>query len=217
MSEAANALLSLAPVIPVISIEEIEVAVPLANALVAGGLKVLEITLRTPRGLEAIALIRKQVPEAIVGAGTITNRVELERAILADSHFVVTPGLTPELLVAGARCEIPFIPGVATASELMSCLDAGLNTLKFFPAESSGGAGALKAFAGPFPTVSFCPTGGISPSNLANYLSIPTVKTVGGTWLTPKALIIRRDWDAITQLAQQACELVESIRKNQQV
>jgi len=212
MSYTAQQLFAMAPVIPVITIDDIDRAVPLARALVDGGLPVLEITLRTELGLEAIALIKREVENAVVGAGTILNQIDLDKALAAGSEFIITPGLTPELLKAGALCGVPFMPGIATVSELMCCLDAGLTDLKFFPAEASGGAKTLKAFGGPFPQVSFCPTGGVSPDNLASYLQVSAVKTVGGSWMTPTNLVAEGDWDGISALAREACELVASVR-----
>lgn len=216
MTYTAEEIFSLAPVIPVITVDELEKAVPLARSLVRGGLPVLEITLRTPQGLDAITLIKNEVSEAIVGAGTVLNESDLEKALNSGSEFVITPGLTPELLRAGAYCGVAFMPGVATVSEMMCCLDAGLTALKFFPAEASGGVKTLKAFGGPFPDVTFCPTGGIGPHNLANYLDIPSVKTVGGSWMTPKIMLADADWEGITRLAEEACALVTSIRQKQE-
>lgn len=214
MSYAAAEIFSLAPVIPVITIDDLDTAVPLAQALVAGGLPVLEITLRTAQGLAAISLIKQQVPGAIVGVGTVLNLGDLDKALAAGSEFVVTPGLTPTLLQAGARCGVPFIPGIATVGELMGCLDEGLTALKFFPAEAMGGTKVLKAFSGPFPQVSFCPTGGIGPGNLAEYLALPSVKTVGGSWICPNNLIASQDWQGITNLSREACHLVASLRRS---
>ncbi len=211
MSAAAQAILKQAPVVPVITIRDINTAVPLAQTLVAGGLPVLEITLRTPEGLAAIRLIRHEVEGAVVGAGTVLGQGDLDAALQAGSEFIVTPGLTDNLLRAGAACGVPFIPGVATVSELMVCLEQGLDTLKFFPAEAVGGAAALKAFGGPFPQVRFCPTGGIGPANIHQYLALASVLSVGGSWLTPDDLVARGDWAAILRLAREACALVTTL------
>ena len=212
MGYTAEQIFSRAPVIPVITIDDPDTAVPLARALVKGGLPVLEITLRTAQGLDAIRRVRDEVDDAVVGAGTVLNQRDLERALAAGSEFVITPGLTPELLRAGAACGVPFMPGIATVSEMMCCLDAGLTALKFFPAESSGGARALRAFSGPFPQVSVCPTGGIGPDNLTAYLAVPSVRTIGGSWMTPRSSVAAGDWEGITALAREACDLVGSIR-----
>jgi len=214
MNQAARAILKQTPVMPVISINDIETAVPLAKALLAGGIPVLEITLRTSLGLEAISRIKQQVEGVIVGAGTIVNKQNLSDAIAAGSEFIITPGLTNDLLNAGIDCGVPFMPGVATVSELMRCVEKGLNTVKFFPAEAAGGAKVLKAFAGPFPDVAFCPTGGIGLHNIAQYLAVPSVLSVGGSWIVPESLIAEGNWAAITQLAQEASQLVAATRKS---
>lgn len=208
----ARTILRRAPVIPVLTLETVEQAVPLARALVHGGITVLEVTLRSPAGLPAIAAIRDEVPEAIVGAGTVTNATQFDAAVSAGSAFVITPGLTRNLLAAARGCETPLIPGVATASELMHALDAGLDCLKFFPAESSGGSAALKALGGPFPGVAFCPTGGIGLHNLDQYLKLDNVITVGGSWLTPASLLDAQDWTGISNLAAEACARVDTLR-----
>ena len=213
MPLTSREILSLAPVVPVIMISDIEHAVPLAKALKAGGVPVLEVTLRTPEGLEAIRRIKAEVDGVVVGAGTITNATELEKAIEAGSEFIITPGLTPELRKEGAACGLPFMPGVATVSEMMCCLEQGLDTLKFFPAEANGGAKALKAFAGPFPDVGFCPTGGIGLKNMAEYLALPSVLSVGGSWIAPDDLMALNDWQSITNLAKEACDKVAQLRQ----
>lgn len=212
MSLTSRQILKMTPVVPVITIHKEEDAIPLARALVKGGIPVLEITLRTPHGLAAIAQVRQEVPEAVVGAGTITSRSELDQAVAAGSQFIITPGLTDNLLAAGVDTGLPFMPGIATVSEMMRCLENGLDTLKFFPAEANGGAKALKAFGGPFPQVSFCPTGGIGPKNIAEYLALSSVLSVGGSWIVPDALVAEGNWEAITQLAKEACDLVASLR-----
>lgn len=192
-----------APVIPVIVVDEVEHAVPLAEALVAGGLRVLEVTLRTPAALEAIAAM-KQVPGAIVGAGTVTNPDELAKAIDAGSEFIVSPGLTERLGQAAVEAEIPFLPGIANAGDIMRGLDLGLTHFKFFPAATSGGLPALKALAGPFGQCKFCPTGGISLDNASEWLAFDPVLCVGGSWVAPRGA---PDKPAIEKLAREAMEL----------
>ncbi|WOJ94551.1 bifunctional 4-hydroxy-2-oxoglutarate aldolase/2-dehydro-3-deoxy-phosphogluconate aldolase [Congregibacter variabilis] len=205
-------ILSQAPVVPVLAIENLDHAIPLARALVDGGIPVLEVTLRTPAGLPAIRAISEAVPDAIVGAGTVINARDFEAAVDAGSRFVVTPGLTQGILDAAADSSVPLIPGVATVSELMRALDHGIDCLKFFPAEASGGAAALKAFAGPFPNVDFCPTGGIGLHNIDDYLALRSVITVGGSWLTPSALLAAEDWAGVTKLAREAVDHVTAFR-----
>lgn len=213
MSLTSQQILKMTPVVPVITIQNEEDAVPLAQALVKGGIPVLEVTLRTPFGLSAISRIKQEVPNAVVGAGTITSLAELEKAVAAGSQFIITPGLTDRLLDAGVATGLPFMPGIATVSEMMNCLEKGLDTLKFFPAEANGGAKALKAFGGPFSGVSFCPTGGIGPGNIAEYLALPSVLSVGGSWIVPDAMVAEGNWKGITQLAREACDLVSTIRQ----
>lgn len=197
-------LMQRATVIPVLTIERSADAVPLARALCAGGLGVLEVTLRTPAALEAIAAIAAEVPEVVVGSGTCVTAADLERSARAGARFAVSPGLTPDLLAAEA---IPLLPGVATASELMAGLQAGLSAFKFFPAAPAGGTAMLKAWAGPFADVRFCPTGGIDAANAPEFLKLPNVACVGGGWVAPKALIDAGDWAAITGLASAAAAL----------
>ena len=202
-----SSLLSLAqhgPVIPVIVIDELAHAVPMARALVAGGVRVLEVTLRTPVALEAMRLIRREVPEAIVGAGTLRTPLDVEAALEAGCVFGVSPGYTPALGKACRDLGLPLLPGVATASELMLAMDDGLSFLKFFPAVPAGGVPMLKALAGPFPDVAFCPTGGITPQSAPEFLKVPQVKVCGGSWLTPRDLMAKGDWSGITELARQA-------------
>lgn len=196
-----SAIMARAPVIPVLAIESIEHAVPLAQALVAGGLTVLEVTLRTKAALPAIEEIASQVPEAVVGVGTCTQADQMQAAESAGAQFIVSPGLTDRLIMAADRVSLPLLPGVATPSELMRAAEAGLRQMKFFPAESSGGVAALKALAGPFPEVQFCPTGGIHPGNLADYLALENVRCVGGSWLAPRDAVTAGDWARITALA----------------
>ena len=212
MTNQARKMLTGAPVVPVITIYNVEDAVHLARALTRGGINLLEITLRTPQALEAISRIRSEVEGAVVGAGTVLNRTDLDNALAAGSEFVITPGVPADLLAAGVRCGVPFYPGVSTVSEVMNCLEHGLDTLKFFPAEASGGVKKLQAFSGPFPEVCFCPTGGIGLHNLAEYLALDNVMSVGGSWMVSKKLVTAGDWGAISELAAQACELAANLK-----
>lgn len=200
----AAEIMAQGPVVPVMVIHELEHAVPLARALVAGGVRVLEITLRTPVAIEAIRLISEGVPEAIVGAGTVINAEELKAVEEAGAVFAISPGLTPELLEAANRGGIALIPGVSTISELMTGIDKGYTHFKFFPAEAAGGVKTLKAFAGPFPAIKFCPTGGIRPETCNDYLALPNVVCVGGSWLVPPDAVENGRWNEITALAKEA-------------
>jgi 2-dehydro-3-deoxyphosphogluconate aldolase/(4S)-4-hydroxy-2-oxoglutarate aldolase len=191
-------------VIPVMVIEEIDTAVPLARALVEGGIRVLEITLRTSAAIEAIARIAGEVEGAVVGAGTVLDARQLAATREAGAQFAISPGLTPALLRAAEDQGQVLIPGIATVSELMRGLEAGLDRFKFFPAEAAGGIPMLKAIQGPIPEVRFCPTGGITPSNFRDYLALANVACVGGSWLSPRAEVRARDWRAITTLAKAA-------------
>lgn len=195
------------PVIPVIAIDEIEHAVPLAKALVAGGIRVLEITLRTQHGLPAIRAIAEQVPEAIVGVGTLTKADEFNAARDAGAVFGVSPGLTENLAVASKTSGLQLLPGVMTPSEVMAAREVGFRQLKLFPAVPAGGIGMLNAIAGPLPDVTFCPTGGITQDNAAQFLACKNVACVGGSWLTPKNLMQAGDWAGITALASAASGL----------
>ena len=203
-------VLNAGPVMPVMVIKNLEDAVPLAKALVAGGIKVLEITLRTPIALEAIRLISQEVKEAIVGAGTITTPEQLKAAEDAGAVFAISPGLTPALLRAAKEGNIALIPGISTLSELMVGMEAGLDHFKFFPAEAAGGIPMLKAIAGPIPQVTFCPTGGISPENYNAYLSLNNVACVGGSWLVPEDAVKEKNWAKVTELAKLAIANVAS-------
>ncbi len=191
---------------PVMVIQNLDDAVPLAQALVAGGIKVLEITLRTPIALEAIKLISENVKDAIVGAGTITTPEQLKAAEEAGAVFAISPGLAPTLLAAAQTGNIALIPGIATLSELMMGMEFGLDHFKFFPAEAAGGIPMLKAIAGPMPQITFCPTGGISPDNYLAYLALGNVACVGGSWLAPADAVKAKDWAKVTWLANQAIE-----------
>lgn len=197
-------LLNANRIIPVITIENEADAAPLARALVAGGITALEITLRTKAARAAVRKIITEVPEARVGIGTVLNAEDLNFAREVGAKFALSPGASPALLKAAAGVDIPFIPGIATASELMAALDHGFDAVKFFPAMAAGGIPALKALAGPFPDVVFCPTGGITEANARDWLAVPNVRAVGGSWLSPPALIRAGDWAAITALAKAA-------------
>jgi 2-dehydro-3-deoxyphosphogluconate aldolase / (4S)-4-hydroxy-2-oxoglutarate aldolase len=199
-------LFQAARVIPVITIERVEDAVPLARALVAGGVRTLEITLRTAAALKAAEVIITHVSDAIVGLGTVLNADDLRQATSLGAKFALSPGATPDLLDAAARGDLPFVPGIATASELMAALSRGFGMVKFFPAQQAGGIAALRALAGPFPQARFCPTGGIGPANAAEWLSEPNVIAVGGSWLCPTADIRAGNWDKITDLARRAMQ-----------
>ena len=196
--------LTLSPVVPVLTIPDAEAAVPLARALVAGGLRVLEVTLRTPAALEAMARIAGEVEDAVVAAGTVVTAADLQRAAKAGARFAFSPGLADFMLEEGP---IPILPGVATASEVMKAMGAGQTTFKFFPAVPAGGTGALKALAGPFAEVAFCPTGGIDAANAAQFLALPNVLCVGGSWVAPAKAIAAADWAAIEALARGAAGL----------
>ena len=207
--EKLAALFKVAQVIPVLTIERLEDAVPLARALVAGGVRVLEVTLRTPVAIPAAKAIMAGVPEAIVGIGTILNEGDLARAEGLGVKFGISPGATPELLKAAAASGLPFAPGIATASELMQALAYGFNLVKFFPAEQSGGISALRALAGPFPDARFCPTGGIGEANARGWLSEPNVVAVGGSWLCPAAEIRSGNWGGITAICHRTMKLLK--------
>ena len=191
------------PVVPVIVVDDVEQAINLGKALVAGGVPVLEVTLRTEAALEAISALRKQVPEAIVGAGTVCTREQYIKAVEAGSQFIISPGMTPDLLAVGKEYDVPYLPAVATISDILLGIEYGYDHFKFFPAEVNGGVKALKAFAGPLADINFCPTGGVSPANYKEYLALPNVLCVGGSWIVPKDLIEAGKWDEITELAKQ--------------
>ena len=191
-----------APVIPVIVLHNAEHAVPMAKALLAGGIRVLEVTLRTPQGLACIEAIAKQLPEAIVGAGTVRNAADAAAAARAGARFAVSPGYTSKLGQACRDLNLPLLPGVATSSEIMMAQEDGFTELKFFPAVQSGGIQMLKAWQGPFGELRFCPTGGISPGNAAEFLALSNVVCVGGSWLVPSSAVESGNWSLITELAQ---------------
>jgi len=207
--EQLAALFEQATIIPVLTIERLEDAVPLAKALVAGGVRTLEITLRTPVAIESAKAIMAHVPDAVVGIGTILNADDLARAEGIGARFGISPGATPDLLKAAAASALPFAPGIATASELMLALSHGFNLVKFFPAEQSGGIKALRALAGPFPDVRFCPTGGIGEANAASWLAEPNVVAVGGSWLCPAADIRSGNWAGITAICNRTMKLLK--------
>ncbi len=197
-------VLNAGPVVPVIVIQQIEQAVPLAQALLAGGVKVLEVTLRSAVAIDAIRLISREVPEAIVGAGTVASPEDLEAVAEAGAVFAISPGLTPTLLDAANQGPIALIPGISTASELMFGMEMGYTEFKFFPAEAAGGVQMLKSIGGPFPHITFCPTGGVSAKNFKDYLTLANVACVGGSWIVPSREIETGNWGAITKLAENA-------------
>ncbi|GII85009.1 ketohydroxyglutarate aldolase [Sphaerisporangium siamense] len=200
-------ILDLAPVIPVVVVDDARAAVPLARALVAGGLPAIEVTLRTPAALAAIAAIAAEVPGAVVGAGTVRTPADVAAAAGVGARFLVSPGATPGLLDAMDGSGLPFLPGAATASEVLALAERGLTEMKFFPAGPAGGVGYLKALAGPIPDVRFCPTGGIRPETAAEYLALPNVGCVGGTWLTPADALAAGDYARVEKLAAEAAAL----------
>lgn len=200
-------LASYGPVIPVIVLQREADAVPLAHALVSGGVRVLEVTLRTPVALAAMRAIAREVPGAIVGAGTVRSVADAQAALDAGCQFAVSPGYTPALGQACRQLKLPLLPGVATASEVMTAQADGYDFVKFFPATAAGGIPLLKAWAGPFPDVAFCPTGGITPQTAPQFLALPNVKVCGGSWLTPQEAIDTGDWGRITALAREAATL----------
>jgi 2-dehydro-3-deoxyphosphogluconate aldolase/(4S)-4-hydroxy-2-oxoglutarate aldolase len=207
LNPALREVLGGVPVVPVLTIDRREVALPLARALAEGGLCILEVTLRTPMALAAIREIANGLPEALVGAGTVRSPEQAQDAIGAGARFLVSPGITPRLLAAAQSWNVPFLPAVATPSEAMALADLGYRVLKFFPAEPAGGVGALKALAAPLPDLVFCPTGGIDMAKARDYLAQPTVVCVGGSWVAPAHAVAAGDWAAITALARAAATL----------
>ncbi|MBO6718625.1 MAG: 2-dehydro-3-deoxy-phosphogluconate aldolase [Rhizobiaceae bacterium] len=206
-SQALTELLDGQPVVPVLKIERLADAVPLAQALARGGLKAIEITLRTADAVDAIRLVATEAPEVVVGAGTILTARHFHAAIDAGARFIVSPGTTQELLDAAHSVHAPFLPGAITPSEIMALREEGYRTLKFFPAEQAGGAAFLKSLASPLSGITFCPTGGVTPANAASYLSLPNVVCVGGSWVAPDELIAKGAWDEIEKLAREAAAL----------
>ncbi len=204
MQDKIMEILQISPIVPVVVIENIKDAVPLAQSLIEGGIPIIEVTLRSSCALEAIELIAKNVPKMCVGAGTILNLTQLEQAQNRGAEFLISPGLTIKLLEHAKKKTMPLIPGVSSSSEVMQALELGYSALKFFPAEYCGGVKLLNAFNGPFKGVKFCPTGGISADNMRSYLNLENVLCVGGSWLTPKDLIQNKEWDKITEICKRA-------------
>ncbi|WP_231170524.1 bifunctional 4-hydroxy-2-oxoglutarate aldolase/2-dehydro-3-deoxy-phosphogluconate aldolase [Helicobacter pylori] len=207
MQDKIMEFLQISPIVPVVVIENIKDAVPLAQSLVEGGIHIIEVTLRSSCALEAIELIAKNVPKMRVGAGTILNPTQLEQAQNRGAEFLISPGLTIKLLEYAKKKDMPLIPGVSSSSEVMQALELGYSALKFFPAEYCGGVKLLNAFNGPFKGVKFCPTGGISADNMHSYLSLENVLCVGGSWLTPKNLIQNKEWGKITEICKRSLAL----------
>ncbi len=207
MQDKIIEVLQISPIVPVVVIEDIKDAVPLAQSLIEGGIPIIEVTLRSSCALEAIELIAKNVPKMRVGAGTILNPTQLEQAQNRGAEFLISPGLTIKLLEHAKKKDMPLIPGVSSSSEVMQALELGYSALKFFPAEYCGGVKLLNAFNGPFKGVKFCPTGGISIDNMHSYLNLENVLCVGGSWLTPKNLIQNKEWDKITEICKRALAL----------
>ncbi|WQZ36878.1 bifunctional 4-hydroxy-2-oxoglutarate aldolase/2-dehydro-3-deoxy-phosphogluconate aldolase [Helicobacter pylori] len=207
MQDKIIEVLQISPIIPVVVIENIKDAVPLAQSLIEGGIHIIEVTLRSSCALEAIELIAKNVPKMRVGAGTILNPAQLEQAQNRGAEFLISPGLTIKLLEHAKKKDMPLIPGVSSSSEVMQALELGYSALKFFPAEYCGGVKLLNAFNGPFKGVKFCPTGGISTDNMHSYLNLENVLCVGGSWLTPKNLIQNKEWDKITEICKRSLAL----------
>ncbi|MFJ8000847.1 bifunctional 4-hydroxy-2-oxoglutarate aldolase/2-dehydro-3-deoxy-phosphogluconate aldolase [Streptomyces sp. NPDC096310] len=202
-----TSVLDLAPVIPVVVLDDAADAVPLARALVAGGLPAIEVTLRTPAALDSIRAIAAEVPDAVVGAGTVITPGAVTDAVRAGARFLVSPGWTETLLTAMRDSGVPFLPGVSTTSEVVALLERGVTEMKFFPAEAAGGRPYLKSLAGPLPGARFCPTGGITPASAPEYLALPNVRCVGGTWLLPADALASKDWGRVEALAREAAAL----------
>ncbi|MEV5934331.1 bifunctional 4-hydroxy-2-oxoglutarate aldolase/2-dehydro-3-deoxy-phosphogluconate aldolase [Streptomyces sp. NPDC052079] len=207
MSSPVPSVLDLAPVVPVVVVEDAADAVPLTRALVAGGLPAVEVTLRTPAALEAVRAIAGEVPEAVVGAGTVITAEQVGEAVAAGARFLVSPGWTDTLLEAMRTSGVPFLPGVSTASEVVALLERGVREMKFFPARAAGGTAYLKSLAGPLPQARFCPTGGIGPDSAPDYLALPNVGCVGGSWMLPADAVAARDWARVEALAREAARL----------
>ncbi|MDR2930859.1 MAG: bifunctional 4-hydroxy-2-oxoglutarate aldolase/2-dehydro-3-deoxy-phosphogluconate aldolase [Propionibacteriaceae bacterium] len=197
-------------IIPVVVLDDAADAVPLARALVAGGLPLIEVTFRTAAAADSIAAIAAEVPDAVPGAGTVINTAQVEAARRAGAQFLVSPGILPSVVQAAAAAELPIFPGATSATEIMTALDLGLDVVKFFPAEIAGGVKAIKALSGPFPQVRFIPTGGVNEANLTAYLGLSSVVAVGGTWMVGKPLVRAKAWDQITSLAAQAVSEAQS-------
>ncbi len=206
-SDTSSSVLDLAPVLPVVVVSDPAHAVPLARALVAGGLPAIEVTLRTPGALDAVRAIAAEVPEAVVGAGTVISEVQVTQAVAAGARFLVSPGWTDGLLRAMQASGVPFLPGVSTASEVVALLERGVREMKFFPAQAAGGTAYLKSLAGPLPQARFCPTGGIGPDSAPDYLALPNVGCVGGSWMLPADAVAGGDWARVEALARAAAAL----------
>ncbi|WP_395571640.1 bifunctional 4-hydroxy-2-oxoglutarate aldolase/2-dehydro-3-deoxy-phosphogluconate aldolase [Streptomyces sp. BK79] len=206
-SSPAASVLDLAPVVPVVVVDDLADAVPLARALVAGGLPAIEVTLRTPVALDAIRAIAGEVPGAVVGAGTVITPEQVGEVVAAGARFLVSPGWTDRLLEAMRGSGVPFLPGVSTTSEVVALLERGVREMKFFPAEAAGGTAYLRALSAPLPQARFCPTGGITPASAPDYLALPNVDCVGGSWMLPKDAIAGRDWGRVEALAREAAGL----------
>ncbi|GGQ45486.1 bifunctional 4-hydroxy-2-oxoglutarate aldolase/2-dehydro-3-deoxy-phosphogluconate aldolase [Streptomyces asoensis] len=206
-SSSAASVLDLAPVVPVLVVEDVADAVPLARALVAGGLPAIEVTLRTPVALDAVRAISGVVPEAVVGAGTVITPAQVTACGEAGARFLVSPGWTEALLTAMRASGVPFLPGVSTTSEVVALLERGVRDMKFFPAQAAGGTAYLRSLAGPLPQARFCPTGGIGPDNAPEYLALPNVGCVGGSWMVPADAVAARDWTRVERLARAASDL----------
>ncbi len=197
-------IFAMGPIVPVLVIKKVEDALPIAEALLEANVKVLEVTLRTPAALDVIKEIATKLPEAVVGSGTVTNRLQLQQSIDAGSKFAISPGLTKDLLQAGNEGNTALIPGISSISELMDAIDYGYDHVKFFPAEASGGVKAIQSIGGPFPDIRFCPTGGININNIRNYLALPNVACCGGSWLVSDEIVENKNWSEITRLAKEA-------------
>ncbi len=207
MSKTIKEIMNSSPIVPVMVINNVEHAVPLAKALVKGGITVLEITLRTEAALESITRIKAEVPDAIVGAGTIINIDTLNKAIAAGAEFIVSPGTTDTMIDAALATGVPLLPGVANPSEAMRLLEKGITEMKFFPAEAAGGIPMLKSIGAPIPQITFCPTGGVNQKNVKDYYNLPNVACVGGSWMCAANLVDSENWDEITRLSAEAIEL----------
>ncbi|MFE0102236.1 bifunctional 4-hydroxy-2-oxoglutarate aldolase/2-dehydro-3-deoxy-phosphogluconate aldolase [Streptomyces sp. NPDC059009] len=206
-SAPVPSVLDLAPVVPVVVVEDVADAVPLARALVAGGLPAIEVTLRTPAALAAIRAIADEVPEAVVGAGTVISPQNVADSVAAGARFLVSPGWTDTLLDAMKGSRVPFLPGVSTTSEVVALLERGVREMKFFPAEAAGGVPYLKSLGGPLPQARFCPTGGVNLASAPSYLALPNVGCVGGSWMLPKDAVTAKDWARVAELAREAANL----------
>lgn len=205
--DTSPSILDVVPVMPVVVVDDLATAVPIARALIAGGLPAIELTLRTPVALDALRAIAAEVPEILLGAGTITTPGQAVAAVKAGARFLVSPGSTPSLLAAMTDTGVPFLPGTSTVSEVLAVLESGLSEMKFFPAEAAGGAPYLRSVAGPLPQARFCPTGGITAASAPSYLALSNVGCVGGSWITPADAVAAGDWERVSRLAAEAAAL----------